>query len=67
MRNSPGLFTGQVQEPSYMLMDHDDQMNAWRVLMESTEWDAKENFTFHFLKISRTWKHSCLFAETPST
>ncbi len=46
VRNSPGLFTGQVQEPSYMLMDHDDQMNAWRVLMESTEWDAKEHFTF---------------------
>ncbi len=46
MRNSPGLFTGQVQEPSYMLMDHDDQMNAWRVLMESTEWDTKEHFTF---------------------
>ncbi len=28
VRNSPGLFTGQVQEPSYMLMDHDDQINA---------------------------------------
>ncbi|KAI7789782.1 hypothetical protein IRJ41_007901 [Triplophysa rosa] len=40
VRNSPGLFTGQVQKPSYMLMAHDDQMNASRVLMESTEWDA---------------------------
>ncbi|XP_057210810.1 uncharacterized protein LOC130566981 [Triplophysa rosa] len=51
VRNSPGLFTGQVQEPSYMLMDHDDQMNASRVLMESTEWDAKEPFTFIFENI----------------
>ncbi|KAL1274360.1 hypothetical protein QQF64_027174 [Cirrhinus molitorella] len=51
VRNSPGLFTGKVQEPSYMMMDHNDQMKAWRVLMESTEWDAKEPFTFIFENI----------------
>ncbi|XP_058625753.1 uncharacterized protein LOC131536712 [Onychostoma macrolepis] len=51
VRNSSGLFTGQVQEPSFMLMDHDDQMNAWRVLEESTEWDAKEPFMFIFENI----------------
>ncbi|KAL1268575.1 hypothetical protein QQF64_033938 [Cirrhinus molitorella] len=51
VRNSPGLFTGQVQELSYMLMDHDDQMKALRVLMESTEWDAKEPFTLIFENI----------------
>ncbi|CAM4619385.1 unnamed protein product [Leuciscus chuanchicus] len=52
VRNSLGLFTGQVQEPSYMLMDHDDQMKALRVLMESINWsDAMEPFTFIFENI----------------
>jgi len=56
VRNSLGLFTGQVQEPSYMLMDHDDQMKAWSVLMESMECYAMkcyamEPFTFIFENI----------------
>ncbi|CAM4650150.1 unnamed protein product [Leuciscus chuanchicus] len=52
VRNSLGLFTGQVQEPSYMLMDHDDQMEALRILMESINWsDAMEPFTFIFENI----------------
>lgn len=51
VRNSVGLFTGQVQEPSYMLMDHDDQRNAWRVLMESMKCEAMEPFTFIFENI----------------
>ncbi len=46
----PG-FSLAREKPSYMLMDHDDQMNAWRVLMESTEWDTKEHFTFIFENI----------------
>ncbi len=64
VRNSLGLFTGQVQEPSYMLMDHDDQMNAWRVLMESTEWDTKEHFTFISENI-QDMETFMIFAETP--
>ncbi|KAL2089182.1 hypothetical protein ACEWY4_016081 [Coilia grayii] len=46
--NSPGLFTGQVQEPRYLVMDHQDQMTALRLLKEDTEWDAKKPFTFMF-------------------
>ncbi|KAL2098339.1 hypothetical protein ACEWY4_007546 [Coilia grayii] len=46
--NSPGLFTGQVQEPRYLVMDHQDQMTALRLLKEDTEWDAKEPFIFMF-------------------
>ncbi|KAK9967678.1 hypothetical protein ABG768_002057 [Culter alburnus] len=51
VRNSVGLFTGQVQEPTYMLMDHDDQRKAWRVLMDSMKCDAMEPFTFIFENI----------------
>ncbi|XP_059386199.1 uncharacterized protein LOC132121023 [Carassius carassius] len=50
VRNSVGLFTGQMQEPTYMLMDHDDQREAWRVL-ESMQCDTMEPFTFIFEKI----------------
>ncbi|XP_059362248.1 uncharacterized protein LOC132101366 [Carassius carassius] len=50
VRNSVGLFTGQMQEPTYMFMDHDDRREAWRVL-ESMQCDAMEPFTFIFEKI----------------
>lgn len=48
VRNYPGLFTGKVYSPSYMFMGHEDQLNAWRVLKEEVEWNAKEPFTFIF-------------------
>ena len=47
VRNSVGLFTGQVQEPKYMSMDHDERRKAWREL-ELMNCDAMEPFTFIF-------------------
>ncbi|XP_035847045.1 uncharacterized protein LOC118493041 [Sander lucioperca] len=48
VRNNPGLFKGRVHEPSFVWMNHDDQLNCWRVLMDTMECDAKDPFTFTF-------------------
>ncbi|KAK9977269.1 hypothetical protein ABG768_019090 [Culter alburnus] len=48
VQNHSDMFRGEVTEPAFLRMNHDDQQNALRKVQEGASSEAKDDFLFIF-------------------
>ncbi|XP_044206570.1 structural maintenance of chromosomes protein 5-like [Thunnus albacares] len=51
VHSDPGVFAGEVKEPTFLSLEEEDQQKVLKVVLEGEDLEAKDPFMFVFEKM----------------